>query len=654
MLGPKNRWAMPLACASCPFGLAAVAEIQEARGQHTKAEQTRLRIYTEHPTAGEDITPCRWILTNDAAKRAQVLVACHAAYTPSLAAGRHQIVDEEPEIVRWLPVNPDAIHEWIDGLPTIEAGLRSDAKKLERKISYAEGQRAWEDGLSDFEMEELRNDLATLINQADRIFEDVDSWLIDFRAQTLDAMKDTTRRKLPADLAELILKLARWAKPIQDNASPIERGTMTWGAEPVVPLRAIMDLARAVKMDAIWIDGHGIHAAVPTAIGAEILDPSEDMTILSATPTMMLRDIADNVVEIPIDQGVALTMFPRHPWGKAGLRTDPKTLAATRTATKRFLAAMAHELDANPWGASHAALETGQDDDPVSIHYGNHRGTNNYAGKPGIIWGAHRLAPMVEAQRWDAHRAFAIHGGADPEKWPEVWTGERGEPGELVEMAPELHVASPMRHPLDPRQRAWLLDDLAIHLVQLNGRCRGAQHVADGGDPINMWYAGPPLPLGRYGIRVVAVRDDPPGVRRSGPDYRRSEMSDSDHRALLGVAAVRRENGNPVREAVNAWLRAHGRKGIGEHTWPKLVAAGLLDTVTPPEILADLDEILALRDGNLEAAGEEAAFIIKFHNEVSPVHPRTLAAAMVLALVTGTWSPPEPAWVARIDPPNTG
>ncbi len=661
MLGPRNRWTAPLACASCPFGLAAMSEIHDQAGNATKAAATRQRIHDEHHVEDETVTPCKWILTKYASLDAPVLIACHAAFTPSLAEGRHVVVDEEPEVGRWLSVDPDALHDWIDGLPAIERGLRKEAERLEAR-AVIEQRRGRE--LDRLMATELRQEAAETTSQADRLALQVGAWLTDLRSHLLTEMIDPTRRKMPSEMAEIIVRLARWAKPVQDNASVWERATMTWGMTPSVPLRAIMDLARAIEMDAVWVDGHGIHAVVPTAIGAELLDPNQDVLVLCATPTVMLRDIAHRVVDIPIDQGVELTLFPRHTWGKAGLRTDPATLDATRKWTRRFMAAMSHELCAEPWGASHAAIEDGSDGDPVTIHYGAHRGRNDCAGRPGLVLGAHRLAPVVEAARWDMHRALALAGGADPQEWPEIWTGERGPSGEMVDVAPGFAVASPMRLPLDPHQRAWLLDDLAIHTAQVIGRSRGAQHVADGGAPIPLWYAGPPLPLGKYGIRVVDVRDDPPGVRRSGHEYRSSLAADADRRAQIGVAAVRNVTDRPPPKSptawfdtINAWLRDHGLRGLSEHTWPSLVTAGLLDRATPPEILAEMESLLASAKGNIGRAGLLAKAIIAAADAGKPTPWAMLSAAMVLGMVMGTWSPPEPIWLDpldRIHPPNSG
>jgi len=648
ILGQRNRWTAPLACASCPFGLAAMATIHATAGRGDVAEKIRTRIEDECHVDPDTITPCQWILTKDLARSSDVIVATHAAYTPALASERQILVDEEPELGNWLSVAPDDAHDWIDGLPAIESGLRKLASRLEKSAAIAERRGG---ALERMEATRLHSEAHEAREQADRLYDEVESMLIRLRAGTLTEMINPTRRRLPAELGEILTALAGWAKPIQDQAGIWERATMTWGATPVVPLRAIMALAAAVEREAVWIDAHGIHAAVPSTLGAEIIEGDQPVAVLCATPTRLLRDVADELVEIPVDQGVEMTLFPRHTWGKSGLRTDPHTLASFRRWTRRWSAKMADGVGADPWVATHAAVENDDDlDDPVSLHYGNHRGRNDLAGRPGLILGPHRLAPVVEATRWDLHRAFAVAGGADQASWPEQWNPERGPVGEMVEVAPNLWVASPMRLPVDPQQRAWLLDDLAIHTVQVVGRARGAQHVADGGAPIPIWNAGVPLPLGRYGIRVVAVEDDPEGIRRTPGDYRSGLAADADRRAQVGMAGCRSEGTTPSRRNINLWLSEHNLPRLGGRTYSRLLEAGLLGEATTPEVLAEMESLVALGEGDLVEIGQSAEFMVRYDAEVSKIHPATLAAAMILATVAGTWAPPEPEWARKLDP----
>jgi hypothetical protein len=71
------------------------------------------------------------------------------------------------------------------------------------------------------------------------------------------------------------------------------------------------------------------------------------------------------------------------------------------------------------------------------------------------------------------------------------------------------------------------------------------------------------------------------------------EHLDADHRALIGVAACRREQIEPNEPTIRQALHALGEKGVGSATWRALKQAGILELAPLDEIERELDALIA-------------------------------------------------------------
>jgi hypothetical protein len=413
-------------------------------------------------------------------------------------------------------------------------------------------------------------------------------------------------------------------------------------------MRFTTDYAYAAEHDGLFVDDHGLHAATPSASSLALVDNQIPILVMSATPPLELREMVDLTVDVPIDQGVAMTLFPRHSWGKTGLKSHPLSSKVRTKHVQKFKVAGTAELGEDLWLTTHLATELDSGDDLVDLHYGNHRGTNDFEGRPGLIIGSHRPAPQVERENWELAAFLAKIAGGDPAFWHE-WNGDRADPGDLIEVNPGLFVPSTTRRYIDPAIRAWNEYNIAAHTAQVAGRARGHQHILAGGDPLPVWLAASPQDLGQFGIRVVAVRKDPPDVAgRGGLTWNQFQALDSDHRAQIGVGIARQSGIKPTRDAVMAILVDFKLKTISPRNWQRMRAAGLLDGATDPEIEKEIGLLCELAEERADAVAAAAAAIIITYPDDAPEpkpvtdpKPERVRRALV-AIVTERLEEPSP------------
>lgn len=583
-MGNKNRWAAALACAKCPFGSEAMATIAENSGDQKKAAEIRAGA---RRTFGDDADceACTWQLHMAALRAARVAIVTHAAFSPGLMDGRDLlIVDEAPKLVRHITVSGHDMAEWADLGEHSPERLRRMAASKESKAS----------GLRKAKKRELADDLDAEAGDLRTVADKIEANLL----PGLEAMWDATRANMtltdtmPADQAvrESITNLVGITTWLQDNAAAWEHGNAAWGTETELPLRALADLQWAAKHEgALTVTSEGLRAVVPTTLGSELLEGSTRCLVTSATPPAELVAAADIHVRAVVDQGVDLTMFPRRSWGKAGLH-DPAAARRFGRDAAAWRHAMANETGSTPWMVTHLAAE---DEAESDMHHGDVEGRNDFQGAPGLLLGLHRMSPDAEAVAHADARVFALAAGADPADWPQ-WTGERLPWGEYVEVAPGVQVLSPTRLPADPAHRRWLAGIQAAGLVQEAGRSRGARHLAATGQRLPCWFAGSPVPLAEFGIRVVAVREDPPELsHRTRRQANQATADDVDRRARLALAACRHAGITPGPRPIRRMCEQLGIKRIHPTTWGKLVAAGILDLGTEAEIEAEMKALLA-------------------------------------------------------------
>lgn len=647
----RNRWVASLACAKCPWGSEAMAQLAELAGDTAKAAAIRRIAVDDFGPADAACPACPWQMQMAAVRSARIALCTHAAYAPSLMAGRDLLViDEAPATTSPITVTGEAMGEWAEADGLAPENLRREADRLERRAAAARRRH------DDVAAGQYEADAAEARTAAVRVEAEFRPALDDLWQGTRDAMPLTGSVPAPDAVRDAIRRLAAITTWRQDRAAAWERWHGGWGVEAEMPLRALADLAWAAEHEgALEVANGGLHATVPTTLGGEVLGGTSRCLVLTATPPPELVAAAEVVIEAPVDQGQSVELFPAMAMGATGTHVPERAGRYART-VRQFRAAMEREIGDAPWVLTLMRAEAEAEAD---LHWGAHEGRNDFGGRAGLIAGMWRLPPAAEAGTYSAARVVALAAGADPADWPE-WDGERATAGELVEVGPGLWVRSTIRLPANPVLRQWFLAFYAARVAQAAGRARGARHVAAGGSPLPLWLVMPPLPLAQFGLRVVAVRETPEGVRSrwAGGGWNPHQHLDADHRARIGVALCRREGiAMPLERAVRRACHRLGLQGPGGKTWPKLVAAGLLDLGTDDEIEVELDDLLAeaearagagasaeeMRSSLAELVGSALAEDGEGGNQGSA---RT-AAVWILASVLGIL-PDEAGWAAEL------
>jgi hypothetical protein len=100
-------------------------------------------------------------------------------------------------------------------------------------------------------------------------------------------------------------------------------------SEKVVPLRGIMDLAKALSLGTVWIKNKAVVFTIPT-LSLDTFIQSGGI-VLDATPHPFLREIADKIVEIRIEQPGLQVNLDASSWrGRTGLGTTEGVNAAAK------------------------------------------------------------------------------------------------------------------------------------------------------------------------------------------------------------------------------------------------------------------------------------------------------------------------------------
>lgn len=646
-----NRWVASLACASCPWGSEAMARLAEEAGDPEKAAAIRRQAADDFGPVDAHCEACPWQLQMAAVRAARIAICTHAAYSPSLMAGRDLlVVDEAPATTRSITVTGAAMSEWAEAGGLAPATLRAEANRLDRRAAAARRRHDEPTAM------QLEADAAEARTAAMRVEAELRPGLDDLWSGTRDAMPLTGTVPAPGSVRDAIRRLASITTWRQDRAAAWERWHGGWGVEAELPLRALADLVWAAEHEgALTVTATGLHATVPTTLGGELLEGSERCVVLSATPPAELAAAADVVVSAPVDQGQVVSLFPTMAMGATGTHAPERAGRYART-VRQLRAAQVRELGVEPWVLT---LMRAEEEAEADLHWGAHEGRNDFGGRAGLITGMWRQPPAAEAATYSAARVVALAAGADPAEWPE-WDGERATAGELVEVGPGLWVRSTTRLPRNSAIRRWFLDFYAARVAQAAGRARGARHVAADGPPLPLWLVMPPLPLAQHGLRVVAVREVPSGVGRTweGGGWNPHQRLQADRRARIGVALCRREGvADPTERAVRRACHRLGMKGPGAKTWPKLVAAGILDLGTDEEIEASVDRLLAeaeARAGTGAAAEEVRSNLAELVREALAADAEAgdhggarTAAVWILAAVLGIL-PTELAWAQQV------
>ena len=542
-LGGRRQTIMPVACTSgCPAGVAASCTTAASDNARSEAYNRLATLCASRGIAQARVEPCGYLLALAKAKEAQVIVACYDAYSPNLTRAtfngklvdRLVLIDEEPAIHKEITVALNDIRLWRENIQNlIDESGHEDAERLL----------------------EIDRDMETcIVELASASMTDVD---------VPDSIKvtwqDMTQKAEAWVSGEKTLPTAEW-----------ERAWIDWTDTDasIIPLRAIMDMGKALANDTAELDHGTLVGSVPSPITQAELAREIQVIHLDATPSpdtiALVEGLGGKIVEAIPDQPMKIEWGVERAWSRGEHKhreknAKHKAKVLARLANKRpgaviFADKATIEAYAKLKGMTPKKMaEMGL----VGWPGAHDRATNNYAGKDLIVMGGTILPPSVERRQWRAYRALnRVMKNDVPE-----WTTDRV--ACEIEVTPGKWIKSPRKWSANPDIRRWQQERAANDLAQVLGRARSL-HFPD----TTALILGTPLWLGDHGYHNIQVLEHDPkecGVARK--DRNHASYIDARARICRAGMELARRGIMPSRRKVGAILRGWKLPVPGEHTW---------------------------------------------------------------------------------------
>lgn len=533
------------ACPSCIPGVAAVCELATGMDARADAEDRLAALCQARHVDRADVDPCGYLLALATAKTAQVVVACRGSLSPSLAAAeiggvlrdRLVISDESSD-----PYSPLAV-----GVPHI-ATWRTQIAELTRRADDPD------------RLAELR--------QIDTLFATCAGGLASAPIGATD---------LPPALETAWLEAADMATGWIEAAATTptaswERVFVDWldADASVVPLRALMDVATAIRSGTAEIGGSPacILASVPTPLTRAELAGEVQVIHLDATPppevVTIVEGLGGTIVDAIPDQPIRVELALHRAWGRGtglagreALTRQAKAIAAlweSRPGYAVFCSkSLAHELAHQVGVPADVLVAAGK----LGWFGAHDRGSNAYAGRNLIVVGLPIPPPDEERRAWKAYRALARSVGVDLP----AWTDERGCP--RVEIAPDEWGDSSRKWSADPAIRAWQFARASAAEAQTLGRARSLRNPG-----LTAIVLGTAVPIAQHGYRDIEVLDvEPVELGATRCDRNAGTHVDAHARICRAAMDLRADHSPVTRRTVVAVLHSLGLPAPSGSTW---------------------------------------------------------------------------------------
>jgi hypothetical protein len=538
------------ACPSCIPGTAAVCQLASGMDARAEAEDRLDTLCRSRHVNRADVDPCGYLLALATAKTAQIVVACRGAFSPSLATAeiggvlrdRLVISDESSD-----PHSPLAV-----GAPHVAV---------------------W------------RTQLAALARHVD----DPDRLAELTRIDTLFATCAGGLASAPIGATDLLPALATaWLEAADVASGWIEAATSTPTASwerafvdwldadaSVVPLRALMDVAAAIKSGTAEIGGSPacILASAPTPLTRAELAGEVQVLHLDATPppeiVMIVEGLGGTIVDaIPV-QPIRVELALQRAWGRGtglagreALTRQAKAVAAlwqSRPGYAVFCSkSLAHELAHQVGVPADVLVAAGK----LGWFGAHDRGSNAYAGRNLIVVGLPIPPPDEERRAWKAFRALARSVGVDLP----AWTDERCRP--RVEIAPGQWEESARRWSADPTIRAWQFARASAAEAQTLGRARSLRNPG-----LTAIVLGTAVPIAQHGYRNVEILDvEPVELGATRCDRNAGTHVDAHARICRAAMDLRADHSPVTRRTVVDRLHSMGLPAPSGSTWQAWLA----------------------------------------------------------------------------------
>ena len=529
-LGEKRRSIMAHECTTCPHGLSAQASLGSDSAKATAESQgIDLRV----------IQPCDWIY-----QISEIALETHVACTEAALQGKpdHLLFYENP------------------------LAISKKEKRVKRKIVFDDCFEPIEEikqGISledvsiwlrqiEKEMESKKSDWLEKMEVALRSFSRIIEHGMSHRVM-MDVLPAPAGFPDWSGFAAHINDGKEEGQKALDGLSP-ERVTMVAGRR-LVPLRALLDLARAINSGTVYAENGLLHGTFDSLSDQLLREKGRDVTILDATPTPekldAVKEANGQIHELFVPQpNLRVTQFIGRLHGRSSLASIQSEMRHARRMIEEAklkgyapgeIAFLTHLPLAEKLRQDRAfyGVEVG--------HFGrDQRSHNDWKGKRLLISFGIPLRP-------DIRTIYQHTTGKD-------WTGDRDFMSAQIphRIGDQVAQLSGCKLPVDAEIREWERTMATAEIVQAVGRLRAVHAESD----VEAWVVTSYPLAPSFGLQIDEIRRE---GGRTAMEYQEDRWTDTAMRFKEAVG----KGGNSFRE-INRILKKNGLKMISPESYKKL------------------------------------------------------------------------------------
>ena len=534
-LGEKRRSIMAHECATCPHGLSAQSQRGSDSAERTAESQgLDLRV----------IQPCDWIY-----QISEIGLETHIACTEAALQGKpdhllftqnpHAISKKEKKVRRKIVFDDcfDPIEEIRQGisLEDVAVWCQQIGKEQAQRRSYLLDESDWLKRL-DVALRSISDTLQ--VGMKERVM--------------MSALPVPAGFQDWSGFAAFINDGKDGEKAL-DGLSP-ERVTVI-GGKRMVPLRALLDLARAINSGTVYAENGLLHGTFNSLSVQLLREKGRDVVILDATPTpeklKVVKEAKGQIHELFVPQlKLRVTQYIGRLHGRSSLASTCSEMGHAR----RIL----EEGKIRGYAPGEIAFLTHlplaekirQDNFFAGVtvgHFGkDQRSHNEWRGKRLLISFGVPLRP-------DLRTVYQHCTGQD-------WTGDRDFISEYIphRIGDQTAQLSGCKLPVDAEIREWERTMATAEIVQAIGRLRAVHSETD----VEAWVVTSYPLAPAFGLQIDEIRRE---GGRTPSEYQRDRWSSTMSRSREAI-----EMGAGSFREINAMLKKLGKMGISSASYQKL------------------------------------------------------------------------------------
>ena len=394
---------------------------------------------------------------------------------------------------------------------------------------------------------------------------------------------------------------------LSTDATILEKVEQIWGKAPIIPLRWIQPLGKAIKAGTAWKIGDKILASNVSGLWKRLLKKGGILLDATSTRAAEIEAAGGKVLDIQIaTPNLKTVLWAGHLHGKSGL---PRPGQPSTERLEEMVAQIKAMLTRYPDAVviTHKPIATAMKDERVR-HWGTHRAHNDWSKKKHLIlFGLPLLSPDEQIIQYAVYRAVMARRGIELAPW----NGERCK--EMVPMG-QWEILPAAQLPAVKDARDWLLGELNAEVAQAIGRLRAVQRP---GESLLVEIYGF-LPIVGHGLKVDEIR-----LENHGRLYNKTKI-----RAALAAGVV--ELGEQrTRAKLVAFIKGHTGVRISDGEASTLLQDLKAQAVTAGVTLDQAARESCAINSRLLEAGHEPQAIAAAAREIGGL-PGVVAIAEIL------------------------